>query len=85
VNIYYSDRFAKDYRRLPTNIKSLAEEKETIFRQNQNDPRLKTHKLKGRLKKYYSFSVNYQYRIVFHFQSDTDIIFDTIGTHAIYK
>lgn len=85
MNIYYSDRFAKDYKKLPKHIKSLAEEKEKIFRRDQSDPRLKTHKLRGKLRKYYSFSVNYQYRIVFHFKSDIDIIFDTIGTHEVYK
>lgn len=85
MNIYYSDRFAKDYKKLPKNIKLLAEKREEIFRQNLSDPRLKTHKLKGKLRKYHSFSVNYQYRIVFHFKSDTDIIFDTTGTHEVYR
>lgn len=85
MNIYYSDKFAKDYKKLPKDIKLLAEKREEIFRQSLTDSRLKTHKLKGKLRNYYSFSVNYQYRIVFHFKSDADIIFDTIGTHAVYK
>lgn len=85
MNLYYSDKFAKAYKKLPNKIKDLAEEREEIFRQDPFDSKLKTHKLKGRLKTFYSFSVNYSYRIVFHFKSENEIIFDVIGTHEVYK
>jgi addiction module RelE/StbE family toxin len=85
VIITYTDRFAKDYKKLPEKIKNLAESREDIFQKDPFDPRLKTHKLKGALKKYYSFSITYSYRIVFHFKSDNEIVFDTIGTHEVYK
>lgn len=85
MNIFYTDRFAKDYKKLPNNIKTLTEKREEIFRQNPHEPRLKTHKLKGKLKKFYSFSIDYHYRIVFHYKSENKVIFDTIGTHEIYK
>lgn len=85
MNIYYSDRFAKDYKKLPNKIKDLAEVREKIFRQNPFDLRLNTHKLKGKLRVFYSFSVNYRYRIVFHFKSEKEIIFDSIGTHEVYR
>lgn len=85
MNFYYSDKFAKEYKKLPNKVKDIAEVREQIFRQDPFDSRLKTHKLKGKLKEFYSFSVNYDYRIVFHFKSENEIIFDNIGTHEVYR
>lgn len=63
----------------------MAEKKEVIFRKNLYDPRLKTHKLTGKLKGFWAFSINYQYRILFEFVTDTTIWFHSVGTHEIYK
>lgn len=83
--INYSPIFLKGLKKLPKNqLKSLARQ-EKIFFQNPFDPRLKTHKLKGQLKDFYSFSVSYHWRIVFHFEKDNIAALDTIGTHEIYK
>jgi len=49
--IKVSLKFERSYRRLPTNIKEKAKEKECVFRKNLFDPRLKTHKLSGKDKK----------------------------------
>lgn len=65
-------------------LKSLGRQ-ENIFRENPFDPQLKTHKLKGELKDLYSFSISYHWRIVFHFESDTMVVFDAIGTHEVYR
>jgi mRNA-degrading endonuclease YafQ of YafQ-DinJ toxin-antitoxin module len=84
MKIYHTDKFAKAYRKLPDKIKDESEKKEEIFRANPFDPRLKTHRLKGTLSDQYSFSVKYSWRIVFHFESE-NVVFDMIGTHAIYR
>ena len=84
MKIYYSSKFEKEYRRLPIKIKLLAEKKERIFRKNPFDPRLKTHKLIGRLKVYRSFSVDIHYRIIFEQIDKKTIWFHSIGTHEIY-
>jgi addiction module RelE/StbE family toxin len=49
---------------------------------NPFDASLKTHKLKGELKKFYGCSINYEYRIVFVMliQNDEITLLD-IGTH----
>lgn len=49
MEIIYSPKFAREYKKLPVNIKDTAKQQEKIFRQNPFDPKLKTHKLKGRL------------------------------------
>jgi len=85
MKIYYSSKFAKEYKKLPKKIKTLAEEKEKIFRKDPFDPKLKTHKLLGKLKEYYSFSIDYQYRIIFEFNKKDIVWFHSVGTHEIYN
>lgn len=85
MKIYYSSKFAKEYKRLSLKIKLSAEKKEKIFRRNPYHPSLKTHKLTGKLKGYFAFSIDYQYRIIFEFVSKDTIWFHSIGTHGIYS
>jgi addiction module RelE/StbE family toxin len=84
MKIYYSSKFEKEYRRLPNKIKLLAEKKEKIFRLDLYSPSLKTHKLKGRLGDFWSFSIDYQYRILFEFAQNNEVWFLSVGTHSIY-
>jgi addiction module RelE/StbE family toxin len=84
INIYYTPEFIRLWRKIPKQIKNKAVKREKIFRENPFHPQLKTHKLKGALSGFYSFYIDYHWRIVFHFQGK-DIYFDAIGTHAIYQ
>ncbi len=85
MKILYHPKFKKEYKKLPDNIKNLAYKKEEIFRANQFDPRLNTHKLHGALFEFWSFSVNYKYRIIFEFIDNETIRFYSIGNHDIYE
>ncbi len=82
--IEYSPTFQKMYKKLPNEIKDLAEKKELLFRQDQFHPSLHTHKLHGKLSGFYAFSVNYKYRIVFDILNNDTIRFHEIGGHGIY-
>ena len=85
MRIYYSSKFEREYKKLPKEIKKLAEEKEVIFRKNYFDPKLNTHKLHGHLKEYWVFSVNDKYRIIFEFAEKNIIWFHSIGDHSVYQ
>ncbi|HNY04135.1 MAG TPA: type II toxin-antitoxin system mRNA interferase toxin, RelE/StbE family [Candidatus Woesebacteria bacterium] len=85
MRTYYSQIFLKNYKKLPKSIQSKLEKQEKIFRTNPFDPRLRTHPLTGKLKSFYSYSIDYHYRVVFHFEKEDEIWFENIGTHAIYK
>jgi len=85
MQIIYSPKFAREYKKLPPEIKITAEEKEIIFRQNLFDPRLKTHKLSGKLKNFWSFSIRYKFRIIFEFKEQNVIHFHSVGDHNIYQ
>ncbi len=83
MQIIYSSKFEKQYRKLPLLIKDIAEEKERVFRENPFNLSLKTHKLHGTLNNYYAFSLNNKYRIIFDLENNT-ARFHSIGTHDIY-
>lgn len=85
MKIIYSSKFAREYKKLPNNIKDAAEEHEALFRKDPFDPKLKTHKLKGKLSGFLSFSIGYKYRIIFEFAKDKNTVyFHSVGDHDIY-
>ena len=77
--------FEKNYRKLPKHVKEKAKAKESIFRKNPFDPRLKTHKLLGKEKEVWSFWIDYSYRIKFIFLTDEKVLFLDVGSHEIYR
>lgn len=84
MKIYYSTKFEREYRKLPKEVKFTAEKKEKLFREDPYSIQLKIHRLTGKLKGYWSFSINYSYRIIFEFAGEKIVWFHSIGTHAIY-
>ena len=82
--IYYAPAFIRHFKNLPRDAQKEVSAKEKLFRKNLFDPLLKTHKLTGKLKGYYSFSVTYHYRILFAIEKRA-IVFIDIGTHSIYR
>ena len=58
MNINVTPRFIKSYKKLTSVIKEKAKVKESIFRKNRFDKRLKTHKLSGKEKEAWAFWVD---------------------------
>ena len=83
--IYPTSRFKKSFKKLPRYIKEKAHIKDEIFRENPFNLILGTHKLSGRLKNYWSYSVDENYRVLFRFLDKDKVIYFNIGTHEIYK
>ncbi|MBI4992647.1 MAG: type II toxin-antitoxin system mRNA interferase toxin, RelE/StbE family [Candidatus Magasanikbacteria bacterium] len=78
--------FARGYKKLPSAIKTIAEEQETFFRKNPFDQKLKTHKLKDKLSGFLSFSIGYKYRIIFELSRNKNTAyFHSVGNHDIYQ
>ena len=85
MEVAFSDSFKKTFKK---KIKATEVEKEfwyrlDIFILNPFEPKLKTHKLSGKLKGLWSFSVEYDLRVVFYFTKDKPqkAVFVDIGTH----
>ena len=85
MEIEYSSHFTMAYERLSLRVQRFAEKKELIFKDNPFDLRLKTHKLHGKLKSFYSFSINSKIRIVFKFINREKVVFLDVGDHNIYR
>ncbi len=84
-HIFYNQTFQKQFQNLPHLIQKNAIQKEAIFRQNPFSPGLRLHSLQGSLKGLWSISIDRRYRIIFKVMSDGNILFFSIGKHAIYK
>ncbi len=85
MDVAFSDSFKKAFQK---RIKSTSSEvtfwyKLDLFIGDPFHPSLKTHKLSGKLKGLFSFSIEYDLRVVFYFTKDkpTKAIFIDIGNH----
>ncbi len=85
MKIYYTNKFTSSYRKLPEAVKLESEIKEKLFNKDPFEASLKTHKLIGRLKGYWAFSINNKYRIIFDFIKNKKVVFHKAGTHNIYR
>ncbi len=70
---------------LPEKIKIKAIKKIKLFENDCFNRTLKTHKLKGILKEFWSFSIDKNYRVIFKFLLNQEVIYYRIGSHKIYK
>ena len=88
-NLIWGKTFIRAFRRIIKKQPSLRKDIESTLRllvENPFDPRLATHKLKGKLAGSWACSVTYDMRIIFDFvksetESEDDIFLLEIGTH----
>lgn len=85
MNITYTPSFVRQFKKFVPALQDEVIEKIELFKKDQNHSFLKTHKLKGRMKGKWSFSVNYAYRIVFEYDNKESIALLAVGDHAIYS
>lgn len=83
TKIGYSPTFLKQLHRLPVSHRNRFLIRETWFRADPFDARLRTHALTGRLSGAWAFSVTDSIRVLFTFQSKRTVVFNRIGTHDI--
>ena len=83
--IFYTSQFKKSLKRMPEFVHKAFLEKEGEFLSDPFHPVLETHKLHGKYKDYWAFTVIGQYRVMFLFLSNNDVGLINIGTHDIYK
>ena len=83
--LYTSSQYRKSFKKLSIKTQQTATEKLKIFQKDPFSPLIKTHKLSGKLKNYWSFSVDYSIRIMFEFVDEESVGLIDIGPHKIYK
>lgn len=85
VSIHYNPSFEEEFQKLPISLQEKAVKKIKLFRENPFHPSLRLHKLKGKLKDFWSISIDEKYRIIFKTLEEGIMLFVSIGTHAIYE
>ena len=85
LSIVYSEKFISQFEEQSLKIQKLALKRIEMFKIDHKHPSLKTHKLNGVLKDYFSFSVDYDHRIVFEFGEKGIVHFLKIGSHEVYR
>jgi len=53
----------------------------SLFINDPYHPKLRTHKLTGQLNELWSFSIEYDLRVIFYFINDNEVILEDIGNH----
>lgn len=86
MTIYVYARYRRSYKSLDLQLQKLADQRISLFRRDPFDSRLDTHRLHGKLKNQWSFSVDARNRILFEFlnKKREDVVFLDIGNHSIY-
>jgi addiction module RelE/StbE family toxin len=85
MRIYAASKFTRSVEKLPLNIRNKLRERDRVFRRDPFDPRLRTHKLRGNLKGYWSYSIDRRYRLLFKFLDGDEVVHYDIGPHKIYR
>jgi mRNA-degrading endonuclease YafQ of YafQ-DinJ toxin-antitoxin module len=84
IEIAFSSAFLRAFKKKikdKPNLEDAFYEKLQIFIHEPYSPILRTHKLSGELDNVWSFSVNYQIRVTFHFVDSHKAILENIGSH----
>ncbi len=77
----FSNRFKKQYKALPAEIRQAFNEKLEMFLLNPSHPSLRVKKIQG-VQNRWEGSITMKYRFTFHFEEGI-VIFRVIGTHDI--
>jgi mRNA-degrading endonuclease YafQ of YafQ-DinJ toxin-antitoxin module len=80
LRVTASSRFLRKAKKLREPRASLLRAALRRFAADPQDPLLRTHKLKGQLADYWSFSVDDDLRVLFRWQAD-DVFLVNLGSH----
>jgi addiction module RelE/StbE family toxin len=84
IEIAFSSSFKRAFKKSVagnTSLETRFWERVELFKNNPFDPKLRTHKLSGKLKDLWSFSVEYDLRVIFSFAGEDKVILIDIGSH----
>ena len=84
TEISFSSSFKKAYKKRIKRHKELEGkfwERVDIFLKDPFNKVLKTHKLSGKLQDLWSFSIEYDVRVIFYFTANNRVVFVDIGKH----
>lgn len=84
IKVSFDESFKRSYKKRIKDNQTLEHKFKNrleIFINDPFDSRLKTHKLSGKLKNLWSFSIEHDQRVIFYFSEENNAIFIDIGNH----
>jgi len=81
MKIRRTNRFKKDYQRLPSHIQGRVDEKLRFLLRDLRHPSLRVHKLRG-AEGLWEFSVTMEYRVIFEIEDEYYVLLG-VGPHRI--
>ena len=84
INLIWDQGFKRRYKKRVKNnteLKTKFWEAIELFTKEPFNPRLRTHKLTGKLSGLWAFSIDYDCRVIFKFLNDHEVLLIDIGTH----
>ncbi|KKR70201.1 MAG: Plasmid stabilization system [Candidatus Nomurabacteria bacterium GW2011_GWB1_40_7] len=85
IKLIYAPVFVKQLKKLELALQDDVLEKIELFKDKKNHKILKVHKLHGKFTDCFSFSVNYNTRIVFEHLTSDEVALLFVGGHDIYN
>ena len=87
MEVAYRPSFLRQLRALDAAVREEIIERVAEFKDSKNHKRLRVHPLKGKLKGFYSFSVNFHHRVVFEWvgKGKNLAVLAQVGDHNIYQ
>ena len=85
LTVRYKPSFVREFKKLPVALQTEALERIALFADPTHHEQLRVHKLKGKLKGFYSFSISYSHRIVFAYVDRSTVVFLAVGDHDVYR
>ena len=88
TEIAFSSSFKRAFKKKVAgnaNVETRFWERLGAFKEDPFDPKLRTHKLSGTLKDLWSFTIEYDLRVIFYFVDSVDArraVFVDIGSHT---
>ncbi len=83
MKIRRTDRFKKDYQKLPSDIQQRVNQKLRFLLRDPRHPSLRVHKLRG-VEGLWEFSVTMNYRVIFEIESECYVLLG-VGPHRIVE
>lgn len=84
LQITYSDRFKKHYKKLERQDKNLFQQKLRLFIDNPRHPSLRTKRIQGS-DNLFEFSINIDIRVIWYYEGDNLVVLIDVGPHDELK
>jgi len=85
LTVGYAPTFLREYKKLDPGLKEEVKRKIEEFKDRGNHQKLGVHKLRGRFKDCYSFSVDYKNHVAFEYREKNDVALIGVGNHDLYR